>query len=125
MTWYLRNSNSAGAPDFTPFPYGGIGWKPVVGDWGGNGTTTVGVCDPAGNWYLRNSNSAGAPSVGPFAYGLGSWTPLAGTWDPPAGPLRAAAGSGAAPLADDLMTDVLTTGPRRPAMLDALLSQGL
>jgi hypothetical protein len=32
-TWYLRNSNSAGAPDIAPFSYGGIGWVPVAGIW--------------------------------------------------------------------------------------------
>src|SRR5262249_51614954 len=26
-TWYLRNSNSPGAPDITPFRYGAPGWK--------------------------------------------------------------------------------------------------
>jgi hypothetical protein len=101
MTWYLRNSNSAGAPDITPFAYGGVGWQPVAGDWGGNGTSTPAVVDPLGNWYIRNSNSAGAPDVAPFAYGLGGWAPVAGNWDFPARPLRAArdgAGGGGDPL---------------------------
>ncbi|MCC6421037.1 MAG: hypothetical protein IT429_22600, partial [Gemmataceae bacterium] len=34
-TWYLKNSNSPGAPDYGPFAYGAAGWRPVVGDWDG------------------------------------------------------------------------------------------
>src|SRR5205823_2754784 len=82
MTWYLRNSNSPGAPDFTAFRYGAPGWLPVVGDWDGNGTTTIGVVDPTTEtWYLRNSNSAGAPAVQPFRYGAPRWFPVAGPWN--------------------------------------------
>jgi hypothetical protein len=81
LTWYLRNSNSPGAPDTPPFPYGLGGWKPVVGDWNGDGQATVGAFDPStATWYLRNSNSPGAPDITPFAYGLGGWIPLAGDW---------------------------------------------
>src|SRR5262249_1754361 len=39
-TWYLRNQNSAGAPDAGKFQYGGHAWIPVVGDWDGDGKTT-------------------------------------------------------------------------------------
>jgi hypothetical protein len=80
-TWYLRNAVSAGPPDAGAFPYGGVGWLPVVGDWDGNGTTTIGVVDPSTmTWYLRNSNSAGAPDVTPFQYGAPGWIPVAGDW---------------------------------------------
>jgi parallel beta-helix repeat protein len=98
-TWYLRNSNSPGAPDITPFSFGAANWKPVVGDWDGNGTDTVGVFDPFGQfgkppatWYLRNSNSAGAADIAPFAYGAGGWAPLAGVWTDPPLPLHALGG---------------------------------
>jgi hypothetical protein len=81
-TWYLKNSNTAGAPDITPFAYGGGGWIPVAGDWDGNGTTAVGVFDPStATWYIKNSNSAGAPDVTPFRYGGAGWIPLVGDWD--------------------------------------------
>jgi hypothetical protein len=118
MTWYLRNSNSAGAPDFTPFPYGAPGWRPVAGDWNGGGATHVGVVDPGGNWYLRNSNSAGAPDVGPFPYGLGGWTPLAGHWQGAALPLRAAGGvptpdRAAPPLTDAQLQGVVSAALAR------------
>jgi protocatechuate 3,4-dioxygenase beta subunit len=79
--WYLRNSNTPGAPDVTPFAYGGANWTPVVGDWNADGTDTVGVVNPANEtWYLKNSNAAGGPDVTPFNYGGPGWTPLAGDW---------------------------------------------
>ncbi|MCI0459687.1 MAG: hypothetical protein L0Z62_22275 [Gemmataceae bacterium] len=87
-TWYLRNSNGPGAPDLAPFQYGAAGWIPVVGDWDGDGTTTVGVFDPVGQfgrppatWFLSNSNIPGAPDVEPFAYGAPGWIPVVGDWD--------------------------------------------
>jgi hypothetical protein len=80
-TWYLRNEVSAGPPDAGTFPYGGVGWIPVVGDWDRDGTTTVGVFDPStATWYLRNSNSAGAPDITPFQYGAPGWLPVVGDW---------------------------------------------
>src|SRR5262249_22974705 len=36
-TFYLRNTHSPGAPDAGPFAYGGPGWRPVAGDWDGDG----------------------------------------------------------------------------------------
>jgi hypothetical protein len=80
-TWYLRNNNSAGAPDIGPFPYGVPGWRPLVGDWNNDGVETIGVVDPSSNtFYLRNFNVAGAPDVTPFAFGAPGWIPLAGNW---------------------------------------------
>jgi hypothetical protein len=80
-TWFLRNETSAGAPDAGSFAYGAPGWSPVVGDWDGNGTTTVGVVDPTATWYLRNSNTPGAPDTAPFAYGFPGWVPVVGDWN--------------------------------------------
>jgi hypothetical protein len=80
--WYLRDSNSAGAPDIEPFAYGLPGWIAVVGDWDGDGIDTIGVLDPTTmTWYLRNSNSPGAPDVTPFAYGGVGWQVVVGDWD--------------------------------------------
>jgi hypothetical protein len=42
LLWELRNSNSAGPANIT-FNYGPNGAIPVVGDWDGNRTTTVGI----------------------------------------------------------------------------------
>jgi parallel beta-helix repeat protein len=81
-TWYLKNTNQAGAPDILPFQYGAPTWTPLTGDWDGNGTDTPGVFDPTtATWYLRNSNSAGAPDITPFAYGMAGWIPVVGDWD--------------------------------------------
>src|SRR5205823_3913371 len=84
-TWYLRSSNTAGAPDSGPFQYGAPGWTPVVGDWNDDGTFTVGVVNPLGpggtlQWFLRNSNSSGTPDFTPFTFGLSGWRPITGDW---------------------------------------------
>jgi V8-like Glu-specific endopeptidase len=79
--WYLRDTNSPGAPNIEPFDYGAPGWFPVVGDWNGDGASTIGVVDPRATWYLRNSNNAGVPDITPFAFGEGNWTPVVGDWD--------------------------------------------
>jgi hypothetical protein len=85
-TWYLRNEDSAGAPDAGQFAYGLPNWEGVVGDWNGDGVVSVGVVNPLGQfatWYLRNENSPGGPDVTggvPFAFGFTNWIPLAGDW---------------------------------------------
>jgi hypothetical protein len=54
---------------------------PIVGDWDGNGTTTIGIYRPGNNtFYLRNGNSPGAASI-VVQYGLPGDIPLAGDWD--------------------------------------------
>jgi hypothetical protein len=81
MTWYLRSSNSAGAPTIAPFRYGAPSWLPVVGHWAGGARSTVGVVDPKTmTWYLRNSNTPGAPDIKPFAFGAAGWAPIPGDW---------------------------------------------
>src|SRR5262249_13707825 len=77
------NRNTPGAPDIAPFRYGAPGWLPVVGDWDGNGTATVGVVDPTTmTWYLRNRTSPGAADFAPFAYGAAGWQPVPGSTTP-------------------------------------------
>ncbi len=40
-------------------------WKPIVGDWNGDGKDTVGLYDPTTTrFYLKNSNSHGYADVG-------------------------------------------------------------
>ncbi len=81
-TWYVRYSNSSGAPDIAPFAYGGANWTPLSGDWDGDGTATIGVVDPTTmTWYLKNSNAAGAPDFTPFRFGAPGWIPVVGDWD--------------------------------------------
>jgi hypothetical protein len=80
-TWYLSNSNGAGAPDAGQFRFGGSGWKAVTGDWNGTGESGIGVFDPAtATWYLRNENSAGAPDAGVFQFGGAGMIPVVGDW---------------------------------------------
>lgn len=76
--FYLRNSLTAGSPDLF-IGYGLPTDKPIIGDWNGDGISTVGVVRD-GTFYLRNSNSGGLPDI-TFLYGLPSDTPLAGDWD--------------------------------------------
>jgi hypothetical protein len=95
----------------------------VVGDWDGNGTTTVGVIDPGGTWYTRNENSAGVPDAGQFGYGLGTWQPVAGMWSLPAHSPAAAQGSALDPmLTADPAQAALPAGARRARALDALFN---
>ncbi len=80
-TWYLRGSNSAGAPNAGQFRYGAARWVAVVGNWTGGGQTGIGVYDPStATWYLRNEASAGAPDAGQFRFGAPGWIPLVGDW---------------------------------------------
>jgi len=80
--WYLRNSNTDGPPDVTPFAFGKSGRTPLVGDWNGDGIDTPGFYNTAtGGFQLRNSSSAGTPDIG-FVFGSGGTAvPLVGDWD--------------------------------------------
>jgi hypothetical protein len=54
---------------------------PVVGDWDGNGTMTIGLYRPAGSiFFLRNINATGSPDLF-IPYGAAGDRPLAGDWD--------------------------------------------
>jgi surface antigen len=85
-TWFLRNSDTPGAPEIT-ISYGGYGMIPVVGDWDGNGTDTIGAYLPptapgqSGKWFLRNSNTPDETSIPPFEYGGYGMIPVVGDWD--------------------------------------------
>jgi hypothetical protein len=75
---YLRNSNTAGFAD-REFFYGQAGDRPVVGDWDGNGTDTIGIYRN-GTFFLRNSNSSGFADL-QFPFGGPGDLPIAGDWD--------------------------------------------
>ena len=71
-TFFLKDSNTSGYADtvFSLAPADvTAAWDPLVGDWTGGGTTTVGLYDPTtSTFYLKNSNSAGgADTVFSFA----------------------------------------------------------
>ncbi|QUV86159.1 FG-GAP repeat protein [Chloracidobacterium sp. E] len=73
----LRQSNTAGPPDIA-VPLGQPGDQPVVGDWDGDGKTTVALFR-AGQFLLRNENAVGAP-VTTVAFGQAGDIPVAGDW---------------------------------------------
>jgi hypothetical protein len=79
---YLRNANTAGFPDISvSYGDGPNGDIPIVGDWDGNGTVTIGVYRPVGSiFYLRNNNTPGFPDLS-ISYGASGDRPLAGDWD--------------------------------------------
>jgi hypothetical protein len=86
--WILSNDPS-GATALPGFYFGVSGDLPIVGDWDGNGTTTVGLFRPAGAplnpgttdaWILTNDPKA--KTVLPkFQYGAPGDLPVAGDWD--------------------------------------------
>src|SRR5215216_669280 len=75
---YLKNSNTTGYADIA-INYGMGGDYPVVGDWDGNGTDTIGVYRN-GVFYLRNSNTVGVADVY-FAFGSPGDQPITGDWN--------------------------------------------
>ncbi|MFE2849860.1 hypothetical protein ACFXJO_01835 [Streptomyces lavendulae] len=76
QTFYERNS-SGGTQGSAMF--GNPGWKPLIGDFNGDGTDTIGVYDPAnGDFHLSNDNGTAAISV---RFGNPNWTPLVGDWN--------------------------------------------
>lgn len=78
--FYLRNSNSAGAPNISA-PFGAVGDLPVVGDWDGDGVTTIGVYRPSNRtFYLNNENATNAPEF-TIPYGASGDVPVVGDWD--------------------------------------------
>jgi hypothetical protein len=100
--WQLRQSNAGGFfPDGPLFAYGSGGGnsKPVVGDWNGDGITTVGVVEvktvdfsgnpflvvngqpvPVSVFELKNTNGPGVPDI-IVPYGSFAAFPVAGNWD--------------------------------------------
>ena len=75
---YLKNSNSSGFAD-AALNYGLPGDYPVVGDWDGNGTVTIGIYRN-GTFYLRNSNTLGFAEI-VFPFGQPGDQPIAGDWN--------------------------------------------
>ncbi len=75
---YLKNKNETGYAD-VQINYGIGGDYPVVGDWDGNGTVTIGIYRN-GSFYLRNENTIGFADL-VFAFGAPGDQPVAGDWD--------------------------------------------
>jgi len=81
-TFFLRNTNSPGAPDIT-VTFGPANLLPLLGDWDDDGTDTIGLYAPAtGTFFLRNSNTPGqADLVFTFGTGGAGIVPITGDWD--------------------------------------------
>jgi len=75
---YLKNNHVSGFADVA-INYGLPGDYPVVGDWDGDGTATIGVYRN-GWFYLRNSNTVGFADI-TFPFGLPGDQPVAGDWN--------------------------------------------
>ena len=75
---FLKNTNTTGFAD-VGLNYGLGGDYPVVGDWDGNGTITIGVYRN-GSFFLRNRNTIGFADV-VFPFGSPGDQPIAGDWD--------------------------------------------
>jgi hypothetical protein len=75
---YLKNLNITGYADVA-INYGVGGDYPVVGDWDGNGTATIGIYR-GGSFYLRNSNTVGFADL-TFPFGAPGDQPVAGDWN--------------------------------------------
>jgi hypothetical protein len=75
--WSLGN----GLPGTTTnnFSYGAKPLSPLMGDWTGSGTRTIGTFE-AGTFKLRNSNTAGAPDI-VFSFGDPRGYPVAGDFN--------------------------------------------
>jgi hypothetical protein len=68
-------------PDAEPFFFGNPGDTPLLGDWDGDGTDTVGMFRPSNGFvYLRNTNDFGVADIELF-YGIAGDVPLVGDWD--------------------------------------------
>ncbi|MGB0716685.1 MAG: hypothetical protein ACPGXK_12450 [Phycisphaerae bacterium] len=85
--FHLRNECSPGDDDIiAAFGEGGGGDKgpavyPIVGDWDGDGTDTIGTYDNVNQRFqLRNSNTAGPPDLD-FVFGLAASIPVSGDYD--------------------------------------------
>ena len=75
---YLKNKNDTGFADVA-LNYGLPGDYPVVGDWDGNGTVTIGIYRGK-TFYLRNENTNGFATI-VFDFGQPGDQPIAGDWD--------------------------------------------
>ncbi len=81
-TFFIRNSSSPGpASGAFTFGAGTPNFRPIAGDWDGNGTGTIGIYDTGtGTFFLKNSNAGGAADL-VFGFGPAAATPLAGDFD--------------------------------------------
>jgi hypothetical protein len=75
--WLLRSALTNGVAT-SRFAFGLEGDVPVMGDWNGDGTGTVGVFR-AGRWFQRDGNGPGPART--FRFGVAGDVPVAGDWN--------------------------------------------
>ena len=96
LTWYLRNTNSAGAPDII-FTWGAATDKPLVGDWDGNGTDTPGLLRGTTGGSCATATPTGPAASSTSSGGIGApRTPSSATGTATAPTPRAGSGPGPA-----------------------------
>ncbi len=78
-TFYLRNTNSAGAANVT-FAFGAVGDFPVVADWNGDATVTAGVYRSSMPGFLEKNSNAGGVADAIVVFGAPGVIPIAGIW---------------------------------------------
>jgi hypothetical protein len=84
--WRLNATNGQFGADAIDFylSAGSTVWKPIVGDWDGDGRDTIGLYDPySARFLLWNSNSTSPGAAIDFAFHvrLPDWVPLVGDWN--------------------------------------------
>lgn len=80
-TFILRDANAASANEVSVIFSGvSVAARPIIGDWDGDGTDSVGLFDN-GTFYLKNVNTTAAPIAYTIAFGLATDIPVAGDWD--------------------------------------------
>ena len=74
--WFLAKSIGTDPAYYGPYYYGDAQDLPVVGDWDGNGTWTMGIFRPANTlnnstsqaqWFLSNINKSNWTDIGPYS----------------------------------------------------------
>ncbi len=70
------------------FGAGGAGLTPLVGDWDGNGSDTVGLYNTSGGFFISNGATQATVNTGVQSFNFGpggaGWNPLVGEWVAPA-----------------------------------------
>ncbi len=77
--WTLGYALSNGSVETVTFNFGQAGDIPIMGDWNGDGTHTVGVVR-RNQWFLRDENTSGPPQYD-FFFGEEGDTPVVGDWN--------------------------------------------
>jgi hypothetical protein len=77
--WRLRNTNTFG-PAHVSFEFGSFAWRPVAGDWNGDGVQSSGLWAPGTNRWRQYEFSTGITTF-TFGPGTGTRFPVVGDWD--------------------------------------------